>query len=122
MGAPVPILELVRRMIALRGLRSPSDIEIRLTGLRPGEKLHERLFFQHEAPLPTRHPRVNRVQRADGAYTLQQLNSAVREIASCVARQDADAGLAIVRRLIGDPDVLLVGDAADRKALNFTRN
>lgn len=122
MGEPVPILELVRRMIALRGLRTPSDIEIRLTGLRPGEKLHERLFFPHEAPLPTRHPRVSRVQRAVGTHTLLQLQAAVREIEHCVAEQDADAGLAVVRRLIGDPDALLVEDPVERNATKFIRN
>jgi FlaA1/EpsC-like NDP-sugar epimerase len=122
MGAPVLILELVRRMVALRGLRTPTDIEIQLTGLRPGEKLHERLFFEHEAPLRTRHPRVNRVQRADGVHTLAEFEAAVREIEHHVAAQDADRGLAVVRRVIGDPDALLVGDALDRKATNFVRN
>ena len=38
-------------MIRLRGLRTPADIAIQFTALRPGEKLHEQLFFPDEAPL-----------------------------------------------------------------------
>jgi len=48
MGKPVKIVELARRMIRLAGLRPEVDVEIRYTGLRPGEKLHEELFHGRE--------------------------------------------------------------------------
>ncbi len=63
MGQPVKIIELARRMVALSGrtLRDPShpqgDIEIAITGLRPGEKLFEELLIG-ENPAPTLHPRI----------------------------------------------------------------
>ncbi len=50
MGEPVKIVDLARRMILLAGLRPDRDIRIEFTGLRPGEKLSERLFNDAEPP------------------------------------------------------------------------
>jgi len=50
MGEPVRIIDLARSMIVLAGLRPDQDIEIRFTGLRPGEKLFEELFDASEHP------------------------------------------------------------------------
>lgn len=63
MGAPVRIVDLARRMVALSGLRvrdaehPHGDIEIVISGLRPGEKLYEELLTG-DNPLPTAHPRI----------------------------------------------------------------
>ncbi len=48
MGEPISILELARYMIELSGLKENEDIKIVFTGLRPGEKLHESLYFEGE--------------------------------------------------------------------------
>ena len=56
MGEPVRIVDLVRRYA--EQLRVP-DVEIRFTGLRPGEKLHETLFGELEEPLPTVNPAIS---------------------------------------------------------------
>jgi O-antigen biosynthesis protein WbqV len=56
MGEPVRIVDLARQMIRLAGLRPERDIAIRYIGLRPGEKLHEALFHDAEAPVPTKNP------------------------------------------------------------------
>jgi len=53
MGTPIKIGDLVTRLIRLRGLRIGHDIEIRYTGLRPGEKLTEDLVFTTERTSPT---------------------------------------------------------------------
>jgi FlaA1/EpsC-like NDP-sugar epimerase len=63
MGQPLKILDLAQRMIELSGLtvrdaENPSgDIEIQITGLRPGEKLFEELLIGNN-PSPTSHPRI----------------------------------------------------------------
>jgi FlaA1/EpsC-like NDP-sugar epimerase len=56
MGEPVRIVDLVRRYA--EQLRVP-DVQIRFTGLRPGEKLHETLFGALEQRLPTVHPAIS---------------------------------------------------------------
>src|SRR3546814_21166257 len=56
MGGPVRIVELARQIIRLAGLKPDKEIEIRFTGLRPGEKLHEELFHDSAAMMPTGHP------------------------------------------------------------------
>jgi FlaA1/EpsC-like NDP-sugar epimerase len=58
MGESVKIIDLAKKMITLSGLRVEKDIEIRYTGLRPGEKLYEELLNNDENTLPTHHPKI----------------------------------------------------------------
>jgi FlaA1/EpsC-like NDP-sugar epimerase len=62
MGEPVRILDLATDLIRLSGLEVGSDIEIRFTGTRRGEKLYEELFFDSENALATDHPKVLRAK------------------------------------------------------------
>ena len=60
MGEPLKIIDVARQLIELSGLRPDIDIEIRIIGLRPGEKLVEELQCEGEQYRPTEHPRVFR--------------------------------------------------------------
>lgn len=60
MGEPVKIVDLARQLIELSGLRPDEDIEIRFSGLRPGEKMFEEINHQKELLTPTTHPKVFR--------------------------------------------------------------
>jgi FlaA1/EpsC-like NDP-sugar epimerase len=62
MGEPVKVLDLATDLIRLSGLEVGTDIEIRFTGARPGEKLFEELFFDSESAIPTDHPKVLRAK------------------------------------------------------------
>ncbi|PZM12301.1 polysaccharide biosynthesis protein [Rhizobium tubonense] len=67
MGEPVKIADLARRMVELSGLtvrdeeNPEGDIELHITGLRPGEKLYEELLIGDD-PQPTPHPRIMRAR------------------------------------------------------------
>ncbi len=58
MGESVKIIDLAKKMIKLNGLELGKDIEIKVTGLRPGEKLYEELLADDENTLPTHHPLI----------------------------------------------------------------
>ncbi|GAA4515054.1 nucleoside-diphosphate sugar epimerase/dehydratase [Sphingobacterium thermophilum] len=58
MGKSVKIVDLAKKMIKLSGLEPNKDIEIKFTGLRPGEKLFEELLNDHENTLPTHHEKI----------------------------------------------------------------
>ncbi|HEY3856194.1 MAG TPA: nucleoside-diphosphate sugar epimerase/dehydratase [Verrucomicrobiae bacterium] len=61
MGKPIKIVDLARQMVRLSGLESDSDIEIKFTGLKPGEKLYEELAHLRSNCVDTAHPRIKRL-------------------------------------------------------------
>lgn len=87
MGEPVKIVDLAKRMIHLSGFSykdasNPNgDIEIRFSGLRPGEKLYEELLICDDA-LPTSHPRIMRA--AERALAWHELEPLLFELESAV--------------------------------------
>lgn len=58
MGAPVKIMDMAKDLIALHGQRPGVDVAIEITGLRPGEKLHEDLVVEGEEVTPSAHDRI----------------------------------------------------------------
>jgi FlaA1/EpsC-like NDP-sugar epimerase len=58
MGESVKIYEMAKRMISLSGLQYPEDIDIKITGLRPGEKLYEELLATGENTVNTYHDKI----------------------------------------------------------------
>ncbi len=58
MGESVKIFDLAKKMIRLSGLKYPDDIDIKITGLRPGEKLYEELLADTENTLATYHKKI----------------------------------------------------------------
>jgi FlaA1/EpsC-like NDP-sugar epimerase len=84
MGEPVRIIDLAKRMVRLSGYRPGTDVEIRVTGVRPGEKLSEELRAPAEKPQATSHPAIvalrrdARVEDIDGADVERLVRAAVR--------------------------------------------
>jgi FlaA1/EpsC-like NDP-sugar epimerase len=78
MGESVRIVDLAKKMIQLSGLELGKDIEIKYTGLRPGEKLFEELLSAEENTIPTHHPKIlkARVKFQDPAQ-LEAINALI---------------------------------------------
>ncbi|MEW7278484.1 nucleoside-diphosphate sugar epimerase/dehydratase [Aquimarina sp. 2201CG1-2-11] len=66
MGESVKIFDLAKKMIRLSGLKYPEDIDIEISGLRPGEKLYEELLADTENTLPTYHKKIMISKFSDG--------------------------------------------------------
>jgi len=62
MGEQIRVVDIATDLIRLSGLEVGADIEIKFTGVRPGEKLYEEMFFTAENVLPTDHPKVLRAR------------------------------------------------------------
>ena len=58
MGKSIKIIDLAKKMIQLAGLEIDNDINIKITGLRPGEKMYEELLSNEENTVPTHHPKI----------------------------------------------------------------
>jgi FlaA1/EpsC-like NDP-sugar epimerase len=83
MGEPVKILDLATDLIRLSGLEVGTDIEIRFSGARPGEKLYEELFFSSENAYQTDHPKVLRAKNGSLPPGLSSVVDAVILGARC---------------------------------------
>jgi len=79
MGESVKIIDLAKKMIQLSGLELGKDIEIKITGLRPGEKLYEELLAKEENTLPTHHPQILKAKmRAEDGTQREQIESLIK--------------------------------------------
>lgn len=103
MGEPVRIADLARQMIELSGLRvkdsftPDGDIEIKFTGLRPGEKLYEELLISSN-DFPTDHPLIRRAQ--EPKRDLYKLNSLIDDLRKALKTWNASETYDIIRELV----------------------
>lgn len=103
MGKPVPILRIARQMIEGAGytVRSEDepdgDIEVRITGLRPGEKLHEELLISADM-VTTPHPKIRRAE--EKALSEFEVATALKDLRSALEARDVVAARAVVARWV----------------------
>jgi FlaA1/EpsC-like NDP-sugar epimerase len=87
MGEPVRIVDLARDLVRLSGLPEDS-IEICFTGIRPGEKLYEELYFDDEETLPTAHPKLRAAYHRP--YTLPEVRQTIAQLQELIHAPEAD--------------------------------
>ncbi len=104
MGEPILISELAENMIGLAGFTVKStnnpggDIEIVVTGKRPGEKLYEELFYDENTALQTQHPKILRA--AGTPIDTTYLGSEFQRLAAALENNDEHAARAILFEVV----------------------
>lgn len=104
MGAPVPIRRLARQMIETAGYtvcdeQNPDgDIEIVITGLRPGEKLHEELAMRGHEASKTAHPKIMRIK--EDRLSELEAAAALRDLGRAIETDDTKAAIDVILRWV----------------------
>jgi FlaA1/EpsC-like NDP-sugar epimerase len=109
MGEQIRVVDIATDLVRLSGLEVGTDIEIKFTGVRPGEKLYEEMFFTAENVLPTDHPKVLRARNgllAEGT---------TRKLESLIKAADAGRSSDEIRKLL----VTLVPDFHQHSAVAY---
>lgn len=88
MGSPIKIIDMARDLIRLSGLEPGEDIEVKFTGLRPGEKLYEELATEGEGIHRTAHQKIMVIRGQ--VCDLEWLGTRTNELLECAERHDAD--------------------------------
>ena len=105
MGEPVKIADLARRMIELSGLsvrdenNEDGDVDIVITGLRPGEKLYEELLLGDD-PQPTVHPKIQRAQ--DPFIPWHQLETDLNTLKLLLSQNNVEMIVTLLQKLVTD--------------------
>jgi len=109
MGKPVKILDLAKDLISLSGLRPYEDIDIEITGMRPGEKLFEELNMDNEKMEKTRHPKIF-IGKFPG-YDYDRITYYLEKLAEIKSPDPRAEHLATLKEMIPEfsPDELRIG-------------
>ena len=103
MGESVKIYDLALKMIQYSGLKLKDknnlkgDIEIKITGLRPGEKLFEELLIEDNS-LPTKHPKIFKAQ--DSFIPWDQLTNEIDNLEKFIRKNDVQNIISILKKLV----------------------
>ncbi|MDI9407905.1 MAG: nucleoside-diphosphate sugar epimerase/dehydratase [Candidatus Pacebacteria bacterium] len=98
MGKPVKILDLAKRMIQLSSSSQTKKIEIKITGIRPGEKLHEELMHQGEELIPT--PTEGLLLVAPRLSDYEELRLELEQLAEVIDQQNLPAAMKLLAKLV----------------------
>ena len=101
MGEPIRIRDLADDVIRLSGA-DPATVEYTFTGLRPGERLHETLFYDEETAEPTSNSGILRARVANGMPPDEDLRKIVQSLAATVRDQDETEARRVLRGVVGE--------------------
>jgi FlaA1/EpsC-like NDP-sugar epimerase len=103
MGKPIRIRDLADDLVRLSGA-DPAKVEYAYTGLRPGERLHETLFYDEETSEPTSNSGILRARASYGMPRDDELRRVVQSLAATVRDQDETEARRILRGIVA-PEV-----------------
>lgn len=98
MGEPIKIRYLAEQLIRLSGKTPDQDIKIVYTGLRPGEKLHEELFYSEEKLIDTAHEKIHRAQYIED--NAERIESLVQEILTACEQLNNEKLYQLLKELV----------------------
>ncbi|WP_411032138.1 polysaccharide biosynthesis protein [Spongiimicrobium sp. 3-5] len=124
MGLSVRIFDLAKNMIKLSGLKYPEDIDIKITGLRPGEKLYEELLANGENTMPTYHKKImiSKVRELD----YQEVHRKIDEL--CVTNMFFDGNIIkLMKKIVPEyvsknSELCKLDEAAEQKSSKGKNN
>ncbi len=100
MGEPVRIFDLAKRMIKLSGFEPFSQIPIKISGLRSGEKLYEELLGSGENTVPTYHPKILIARVRSENY--EALNKTLEDFRQEIEHSTSTRAVSFLKKLIPD--------------------
>jgi len=98
MGEPIRILDMAKRMIRLSGFEPYEDIDIEITGLRPGEKLYEELLSDSSTSLPTHHPKIMISKVPSGSF--EDINMKMKTLIKTATRHKDRQVVKLLKELV----------------------
>ncbi len=118
MGSPIKIFDLALNMIQLSNLKYPEDIDIEITGLRPGEKIYEELLADGENTIPTHHPKITiaKVRTIEAA----EIGQKIEELCICNRELDFEKTVSKMKEIV--PEFISnnsVYEELDDRSINF---
>lgn len=98
MGEPVKIVDLAEQMVHLSGMEVGKDIEIKFTGLRPGEKLYEELFHHSESLMGTSHPKI--MLSASREVDWKEMQALLEKLRGACAEREVDTVRSLLHEMV----------------------
>jgi FlaA1/EpsC-like NDP-sugar epimerase len=98
MGSPIKIIDLAKKMIKLSGFKLGKDIEIKITGLRSGEKLYEELLNNAENTIPTHHPEIMIGKVRD--YKMEDIEADINSLIDAPSEKDNFELVGKIKKLV----------------------
>ena len=98
MGEPIPIIDLAKAFCEVQGYKLFKDIKVRYIGIRPGERMEEKLWSDDEKTFPTIHPRIIKVISPTPNLSWEDIKSIVRDLELLARNGDREK----LRKIIED--------------------
>lgn len=99
MGRPIKILELAKNLLKLSG-KTPEEIPIVFTGLRPGEKINEELYSSQETLRDTEYEKLMILENDSAVFTPEELPAIIEEFKQAAFAMDKKACLALLSKYV----------------------